>query len=116
MFLYTTQLRTTHILGNTQKHPLPISPPTPRVHNTPAMHARMLMSLVTVNTSPSSSTERPKVKREEVEERMVLLVTLVAERLRLKVSCAANHRGATCSVGNDGGGEEKVMCEKKRGV
>ena len=62
----------------------------------PAIHATMLHSLTSVNASPRSNTESPKVKRLDMDERMVLLVTLVAARLELKENCAANQSGATC--------------------
>ena len=51
-----------------------------------------------VNVSFSSIHDKPKVKRLEVEDKMVLEVTLVIERLKLNVSCAANQIGATCMI------------------
>lgn len=57
------------------------------------MHTRMLASLEGTNGSRSSHTDKPNVNREEVEDRMVLLVTLVRPRLTLKHSWARNHRG-----------------------
>ena len=61
------------------------------------MQARMNPSFWAVKRSRRTMQEAPKVKREEVELRMVLEVTDVLDRLRLKVHCARNHSGATCT-------------------
>lgn len=51
----------------------------------PAMQPRMHSSLRTLNRSPSSATDSRKVKREEVEDRIVLEVTVVSARDKLNV-------------------------------
>lgn len=56
---------------------------------------RMDISFVTVNFSASSTHESPKVNKLEVDDNIVLDVILVIDRLKLKVSCAANQSGAT---------------------
>lgn len=60
----------------------------------PAMDA----NLTAMNVSFSNMHDKPKVKRLEVEDNIVLEVTLVIERLKLNVSCAANQIGATCML------------------
>ena len=56
----------------------------------------MKSSFHSVKASASRATANTKVNRAAVEERMVLLVTLVREREVLKVSWATYHSGATC--------------------
>lgn len=59
------------------------------------MHVKIDTNLNVVNLSPSRMHERPKVNKLEVEDNIVLEVTLVNVRLKLNVSWAANQRGAT---------------------
>ncbi len=99
-------------------HPTPVPPFCTPPPSPPAIHANMLNSFVTVNTSPRSNTDNPNVNKLDVEDRMVLLVTLVAERLRLNVNCAANHNGATyvCDVQGEMQGCNVCVCVCKVGV
>ncbi len=50
------------------------------------MQTMMDSSLREVYVSPSSTQDRPKVNRLDVEDKMVLEVTFVMERLKLKVN------------------------------
>ena len=62
----------------------------------PTCHAQPIApSFCSWNTSWRRAMAAAYVKRLEVELRMVLEVTLVRPRLKLKVSCARNHKGAT---------------------
>ena len=62
----------------------------------PMMQPTMDTNFVLVNFSSSSTHDRPKVNKLEVEDKIVFEVMLVIERLKLNVNCAANHIGATC--------------------
>jgi len=57
----------------------------------------MKRSLLTTNASISSKHDSAYVKSDDVDARIVFDVTVVSDRLRLNVNCAANHNGATCS-------------------
>jgi hypothetical protein len=61
----------------------------------PTMQQSTEASFPRVKPSFRSSTAIPYVNRLDVELRMVLDVTVVHDRLRLNVHCAANHSGAT---------------------
>lgn len=60
------------------------------------MSSRMKASFHSVNASASRPTANRNVKSAEVEDRMVLLVTLVMDSEELKVNWARYQRGATC--------------------
>ena len=62
----------------------------------PIMQPTMDTNFMLVNFSSSSTHDRPKVNKLEVEDKIVFEVMLVIERLKLNVNCAANHSGATC--------------------
>ena len=62
----------------------------------PPIARAMNKSLLMTNASNSSRHERAYVNNEEVDARIVFEVTVVSDRLTLKVNCAANHSGATC--------------------
>lgn len=57
----------------------------------------MKMSLRKARRSRENAQDMAYVNRLEVELRMVLDVTLVMCKLKLKVNCARNHSGATCN-------------------
>ena len=54
--------------------------------NVPAMQTTIDSSLTDVYVSPSNRQDNPKVNRLDVEDRMVLDVTFVMDKLKLKVS------------------------------
>jgi hypothetical protein len=60
------------------------------------MSSRMKPSFQRVKASERRATAKRRVKREEVEERMVLEVTEVLASDRLKVNWAMYQSGATC--------------------
>ena len=64
----------------------------------PSIRETMQPSLKYVNRSESITTENRNVNSDDVELRMVLDVTDVAASEALKVSCAKNHSGATCTA------------------
>lgn len=58
----------------------------------------MQLNLKYVKRSESKSTENKNVKSEDADERIVFDVTDVLDKDMLNVSCAKNHKGATCKV------------------
>lgn len=72
----------------------------------------MKPSFHSVNASASRAMAKRKVKRAEVEERMVLDVTEVLDSDTLNVNCATYHSGATCT--QTGGRREAHKTGRRR--
>ncbi len=65
--------------------------------SSPPIASAMKRSLLTTKVSSSSMHDSAYVKSDDVDASIVLDVTVVSDRLTLKVNCAANQSGATCT-------------------